>query len=51
MKELASIGEFVAGFKMAKKAEPEIIYISKKQRDTLGIESDEKLLGKDWRVA
>lgn len=50
MKELANIGEFLGGFKRAKGEEPEIIYISKKQRDTLGIEVGEKLMVKEWRV-
>lgn len=50
LKELAKIGEFVGGFTRAKGREPEVIYISKKQKDILGIEDDEKLLDREWKV-
>ena len=50
LKELAKIGDFVGGFKRIKGREPEVIHITKKQRDTLGIEPEEKLLGKRWEV-
>lgn len=50
LKELKQIEDFVGGFKRIKGREPEIIYITKKQRDTLGLEQGDKLLGKDWKV-
>lgn len=51
LKELKNIGDFIGGFKRARGKEPDAIYISKKQRETLGLEDGEKLLGKQWRVA
>ena len=43
LKELATIGNFVACFKRNKGIEPEVIYITKKQKETLGLEGGRKV--------
>lgn len=51
MKVIKEVGEFIGAYKRCKGSEPEVIYLSKRQIDTLGLEKKEKILGKEWGPA
>ena len=49
IKEQNVVANFINAYRRAKRREPEVLYLSKRQIEVMGLEPHEKILGKPWR--